>query len=95
MAEDALLGHRFGLLRHRLQFLNQDICIESSSDLGSQAFDSRDDNFALGLLEQLWQCPRPVEPFVQDLDLLAVIGRDDVVHGPDVAAWIDPDRLTR
>ena len=40
MAEDALLGHRFGLLRHRLQFLNEDICIESSSDLGPQAFDS-------------------------------------------------------
>ncbi len=28
-----------------------------------------------------------------DLDFLAVIGRDDVVHGPDVAAGIDPDCL--
>jgi hypothetical protein len=29
-----------------------------------------------------------------DRDFLAVIGRDDVVHGPDVAAWIDPHSLT-
>jgi len=28
-----------------------------------------------------------------DLDLLAVICREDVVHGPDVAAWVDPDCL--
>ncbi len=56
--------------------------------------DSRDDDLALRLLEQLWQRPCPVEPFVQDLDLFAVIGRDDVVHGLDVAAWIDPDRLS-
>ncbi len=34
MAEDALLGHRFGFLRHRLPFLNQDIGIKSSGDLG-------------------------------------------------------------
>ena len=28
-----------------------------------------------------------------DRDLLAVIGCDDVVHRPDVTAWIDPDSL--
>jgi hypothetical protein len=28
-----------------------------------------------------------------DRDLLAVIGRDDVVHGPDVTAGVDPYHL--
>jgi hypothetical protein len=35
----------------------------------------------------------PVEPLGVYLDLLTVIGHDDVVHGPDVTAWIDPDGL--
>jgi hypothetical protein len=43
----------------------------------------------------LWRSPGPVEPSVQDLDFLAVIGRDDVIHGPDVTAWVDPDSLSR
>ena len=46
------------------------------------------------VLEQLSQGPGPVQPFRVDRDLLAVIGRDDVVHRSDVTAWVDPDSLT-
>ncbi len=34
VAEDALLGHRLGFLRHRLQLLDQDMGIESAGDFG-------------------------------------------------------------
>jgi len=93
VAEDALLGQCLGFLHHGLQLLDQDISIELAGDLGPQAVDGGEDDFALGLLKQLWQSPGPVEPSVLDLDFLAVIGRDDVIHGPDVAAWVDPDSL--
>ncbi len=51
------------------------------------------DHLALLLLEELPQGPSPVQPLGVDRDLLAVIGRDDVVHGPDVTAGVDPYRL--
>ncbi len=51
-------------------------------------------HLVLRLLEQLSQGPGPVQPFRVDRDLLAVIGRDDVVHRSDVTAWVDPDSLT-
>jgi len=44
-------------------------------------------------VEKLIQGPSPVEPFGVDLNLLAVVGRDDVIHGTDVAAGIDLDSL--
>jgi hypothetical protein len=41
----------------------------------------------------LSQSPGPVEPFGVDLQFLAVVGRDDVIHGPNVAAGVDSDCL--
>ncbi len=93
MAEDILLGHYFGFLHHRLQLLDKDVSVESACDLVPESVDGGEDHFALGLLEKLWQRPGPFKPIVQDLYLFAVIGRDDVTHGPDVAAGVDPDCL--
>jgi len=55
--------------------------------------DGLGDHFTFRLLEQLSHGPGPVEPLGVYLDLLAVMGRHDVVQGPDVTAWIDPDGL--
>jgi hypothetical protein len=41
----------------------------------------------------LSQSPGPVEPFGVDLQFLTVVKRDDVIHGPDVAAVVDSDCL--
>jgi len=95
VTEDTFLGDDLGLLRHRLEFLDQDVGVESSRDLAPESVDSLQHDFAFGLLKELRKRPGPFQPFVQDLDLLAVIGRDDVVHGPDVAAGVEPDCLPR
>ncbi len=31
-------------------------------------------------------CPSPIKPLGVDLNVLCLVGRDDVVHGPDVTA---------
>ncbi len=90
MIEQFLLG----LLGHGLQLIDQDLSIELARDSFPELVNRFHDLFVFRLLEELGQSPGPVEPFGVDLDLLAVVGRDDVIHGPDVAAGIDPDGLT-
>ncbi len=51
------------------------------------------DLFVFRLLEKLAHSPGPVEPFGVDFQFLAVVGCDDVIHGPDVAAGVDSDGL--
>ncbi len=82
------------LLGHGLQFVDQDLGIELARDSFPELVNRFCDLFIFRLLEKLGQSPGPVEPFGVDLDLLAVVSRDDVIHGPDVAAGIDPDGLT-
>jgi hypothetical protein len=82
-----------GLLRHGLQFVEQDLSVELAINLCAKLVDGSGNHLILPFLEQLSQGPGPVEPFGVDLDLLAVIGPDDVVHGPDVTSWIDQDCL--
>ncbi len=87
MADGVLLG----LHCHGLQFVEQDLGVKLARDLGTKLVEGRGNHLVLGLPEQLPQGPGPVESFGVDLDLLAVIGHNDVVHGPDVTAWIEPD----
>ncbi len=82
-----------GLFGHRLQLVDQDLGVELAGDLLAESVDRLRDLLVLRLLEQLSQGPGPVEPLGVDLNLFAVVGRDDVIHGPDVAAGIDPDGL--
>ncbi len=89
MSERFLLG----LLGHRLQLVDQVLGIEFAGDSFLESVDRFCDLFIFWLLEQLAQSPSPVEPFGVDLHFLAVIGRDDVIHGPDVAAGVDSDGL--
>ncbi len=51
------------------------------------------DLFVFWLLEKLANSPGPVKPFGVDLQFLTVVHRDDVIHGPDVAAGVDSDSL--
>ncbi len=83
-----------GLLGHGLQLVDQDLGIEFAGDSFPELVNHFCDLFIFRLLEKLGQSPGPIEPFGVDLDLLAVVGRDDVIHGPDVEAGIDPDGLT-
>ncbi len=82
-----------GLFGHCLQFVDQDLGVELAGDLLEESVDRLRDFLILWLLEELSQGPGPVEPFGVDLNLLAVVSRDDVIHGPDIAAGIDPDSL--
>jgi hypothetical protein len=84
----------FGLLGHCLQLVHQDLSVELAGDPFAESVDCFCDLFIFWLLEELAQSPSPVEPFGVDLNLFAVVSRDDVIHGPDVAAGIDPDGLT-
>ena len=84
-------GILLGLLCHGLQFVEQDLGIKLAGDFGAKLVDGCGYHFVFWLLEQLPQGPGPVEPLGVNLNLFAVIGHDDVVHGPDVTAWIDPD----
>ena len=89
MSERFLLG----LLGHHFQLVDQNIGVESAGDSLPESVDRFRDLFVLWLLEKLSQSPGPVEPFGVDLQFLAVVGRDDVIHGPDVAAGVDSDCL--
>ncbi len=82
-----------GLFGNRLQLLDQDLGVELARDLLAESVDRLCNLLVFRLLEQLSQGPGPVEPLGVDLNLFAVVGRDDVIHGPDVAAGIDPDGL--
>ncbi len=82
-----------GLLGHCFQLVDQDIGVENARDLFPESVDCFCDLFVLWLLEKLSQSPGPVEPFGVDLQFLAVFGRDDVIHGPNVAAGDDSDCL--
>jgi len=90
MSEWFFLGH-FG---HRLQLVDQNLGVKLAGDSFPKSVNCLRDLFIFQLLEKLAQSPGPVEPFGVDLDLLAVVSHDDVIHGPDVAAGIDPDSLT-
>ncbi len=83
----------FGLLGHCLQLIYEDLSIELAGDLLAESVNCFRDFPVLWLLEKLTQGPSPVEPFGVDLNLLTVVGRDDVIHGPGVAAGIDLDSL--
>ena len=85
MSERFLLS----LLGHHFQLVDQNIGVESAGDSLPEPVDRFRDLFVLWLLEELSQSPGPVEPFGVDLQFLAVVGRDDVIHGPDVAAGVD------
>ncbi len=87
-------GFLLGLLGHRLQLINQELGIKLAGDSFPESVNRFGDLFVFRLLEKLAQSPGPVEPFGVELNLLAVVGRDDVIHGPDVAAGIDLDGLT-
>ena len=89
MSERFLLG----LLGHCFQLVDQNIGVESAGDSLPEPVDRFCDLVAFWLLEKLAQSPGPVEPFGVDLQFLAVVGRDDVIHGPDVAAGVDSDCL--
>ncbi len=91
MVDQVLLG----LFGHRLQLVDQDLGVELAGDLLVESLDHLLDLLVLGLLEQLSQGPGPVKPLGVDLNLLAVVGHDDVIHGPNVAAGIHPDGLAR
>ncbi len=82
-----------GLLGHRLQLVDQDLAIEFAGDSFPESVDRLCDLFIFWLLEELAQSPSPVEPFGVDLHFLAVVSRDDVIHGPDIAAGVDSDGL--
>ncbi len=83
----------FSLLGHGLEFVEQDFGIKLAGDFGAKLVDGCGVHLTFWLLEQLSQGPGPVKPHGVDLDLLAVTGHDDVVHGPDITAQIDPDSL--
>ncbi len=83
-----------GLFGHRLQLVDQNLGVELARDSFPKSIACLCDLFIFWLLEKLAQSPGPVEPFGVDLNLRAVVGCDDVIHGPDVAAGIDPDGLT-
>jgi len=93
MVERSFFGQLFGLLGHGGQFVEEDLGVESSRDSCPKLGDGGSNHLALLLLEELPQGPSPVQPLGMDRDLLAVIGRDDVVHGPDVTAGVDPYSL--
>jgi hypothetical protein len=79
-----------GLLCHGLQFVEQDLGVKLAEILVQSLLMA----VVTISFSGCWvQGPGPVEPFGVDLNLLAVIGHDDVVHGPDVTAWIDLDCL--
>ncbi len=84
MVERFLLG----LLGHGLQLIDQDLGVKLARDSLLELVNRFRDLFDLRLLEKQGQSPGPVKSFGVDLDLLAVIGRDDVIHGPDVAAGL-------
>ncbi len=83
----------FCLLDHGLEFVEKDLGIEFARDLGVKLVDGCGYHLAFQLFKQLSQGPGPIESLGVNLDFLPVIGRDDVVHGPDVTAWVDPDSL--
>ncbi len=85
---------RLGFFGHCFQLVDQDLGVKLAGDLSAESVDSCCDFLIFWLLEKLSQGPGPVKTFGVDLDLLAVICRDDVIHGPDVAAGIDLDSLS-
>jgi hypothetical protein len=78
-----------GLLGHRFQLVDQDLGIELARDSFPESVNRFCDLFVFWLLKQLAQSPGPVELFGVDFQFLPVVGRDDVIHGPDVAAGVD------
>jgi hypothetical protein len=86
-------GVRLGFVGHGFELINQNLSIKLSGDLCAESVDRLHDLFVFQMLEKLAQGPGPVQPFRIDLDLLAVVSRDDVVNSPDIAAWVNPDRL--
>jgi len=76
-----------------LQLIYEDLGVELAGYLLAESVDCFRDFPVLQLLEKLTQGPSPVEPFGVHLNLLTVLGRDDVIHDPDVAAGIDLDSV--
>ncbi len=75
------------------QLVDQDLGVEFAGDSFPESVDCFCDLFIFLVLEKLAQSPGPVEPFGVDIQFLAVVGRDDVIHGQDVAAGVDSDGL--
>ncbi len=66
--------------------MEQDLGVKLARDLSAKLVDGHGDHLAFWLLKQLSQSPGSVEPLGVYINLLAVIGHDGVVHGPDVTA---------
>jgi hypothetical protein len=71
--------------------VEQDFSIELPRHLGAKLFNCCGDHLVFRVLEKLPQGQRPVQPYGVDLNFVAVIGHDDMIHGPDVVAGIDLD----
>jgi len=73
--------------------MEQDLGIELPGDHGVKLVDGCGDHLIFWLLKKLPQHPGPVKPSGVDLNLLAVISCDDVIHGMDITTGVDPDGL--
>ncbi len=77
-----------------VEVVEEHVGIKLSSDLGPEFLDGCCDNLILGLLEKFAQSSGPIKPLGVNLNVLRLIGHDDVVHGPDVTTGVEIDRLT-
>jgi len=60
----------------------------------SNVLDHSCELYSVLVVEKFWQRHRPVEPRIEDVSLLRVVGGNQVVHCWDVATRSDFDLLT-
>ena len=61
----------------------------------SNVLDHSCELYSVLVVEKFWQRHGPVEPGIEDVGFLGVVGGDQVVHGRNVAARSDFDLLAR
>jgi len=69
--------------------------IKIASNVLSNVLDHSCELYSVLVVEKFWQRHGPVEPGIEDVGFLGVVGGDQVVHGRNVAARSDFDLLAR
>ncbi len=77
-----------------VKLIKQDCTIEFSVVSGPESLDGLVDCLLIPIVEEVHDLTGPIHHLDFDLDHFRFVGRDHMVHGPNVASWFDLDRVS-
>ncbi len=78
-----------------IQLIQQNGGIELAIVVSAQSLHCLVDGILVFVFEQVRDFSSPIHGLDRDLDRLGFVGRDNVVHRPNVTSGLDPDGVTR